>query len=403
MSNTKIDLLGMPINESERLSSISSLKSLAKSLKDKEKAESSVAALKRGIAEAESEKSTLRPAKSKNSNAEKEARAYAESVLAETPDSRVLVKNRTICLLWLAAFGLLLLAMVIPKGVPLMQTDYRNMPHTSYLILSYAVAAIATLYKLLATKKIEKGESGKKYLINAAIPSGIVAAPMLLFTVTVTVNAHKFTASVGDILINTLPPALVSIAAIMISGALDIPLSKQKNTKMQTLAYEAAYRSEYSRITSETKEAAAHREKKLSEINERVASLKAKLVSAESELKKATEQVDRLDVVPEFYKDREIVSELILSIEASFAGSIFNSVRLYEQQRAQKMLVKYQEAVASEARAKEESEYMQGYMTVQMHDAGGREKTIADIQRRIKQNNDMANDIYRACGSDKRV
>ena len=114
-TNVRCDFFGMPIDEQKRQKGISSLKSLAKLLRDQRKTKNEIATFRRGIGEAEAE---VRKAKGsvQAENAEKRAREYAEDVQSQAPDSRVLFKNRALFVLWIAVFGYFVIGQVFPKA-----------------------------------------------------------------------------------------------------------------------------------------------------------------------------------------------------------------------------------------------------------------------------------------------
>jgi hypothetical protein len=398
----KTDSLGFVIDESERTRAIADLKSLARLMRDREKCADSVASCKRSIADASHEVEKVEKEKPVNASADKAAREYADEVLKKTADPRFTAKNTVIFALWVAAFGFLLVTETFAKAFPGMWVK-RDLSHYICLIIAYGVVAIGTMGGIFSSGAADKKKNPLKFFIPAVAVTLIAAIPAGIFYGTVATNASQFSITFDQIVDYTLPAFLVSVIALVISAVIDIPMSRLKLSKKQEKAYHAAYTEEYSRLLKENRSKNERFEKSRNTATERLSSLNAKLTKAEAELAKAEEAVERNDTVPEFYKDRDTVSQMIMYLEGFAAGSLPVAARLFEQMRSQRMMIEYQNALSARDKAKAEYEDWKKFGVKYRYEAQDRTKEIDDIKRRAAANREAANDIYRDLGKDKRV
>ena len=403
MSNpTKLNFFGLPIDDGVRNSSLSRLKLLARKFRERANLNDSIATCRNGIRESEAALAALNAEKPVNENADKKAREYAENELKATPDPRVVFKNRAIFVVWLLAFGFLMVTQVFAKAFPGMYV-WGDISIYICLLIAYGVMAVGIFYTLILRTTAEYSKYISWYLLPAMASTAIAAVPAGIFYGTLKMAEGAFPMPVNEIVKLCLPAFLVCVAALLISGLLDIPMSKMKPSKKQQKAYDNAYAEEYARLNKESSDKKQKHDKAFSSASERLTTLKAKLEKAEAELEKTEAEIENDDTVPEYYKDRDILSRLIMYLENSDADSLVSAVRIFEAHRSQEMFIKYQTAQADLTKIEAEVKEWKKFRTVYNYESKDRAAKIAELNRQAAANREEANDIYRSLGKDKRV
>ena len=403
MSNpTKLNFFGLPIDDGVRHSSLSRLKLLARNCRERDTLVSSISSCRNGIRESEAELAALKAEKPVDENADKKAREYAEGVMKETPDPRVLFKNRTIFVVWLLAFGFMIVSQAVLKALPIILAGGETNPIVG-IILVYILAVCVVVYSLKSKSTPEAEKGVFLYFLPPLALVVIEIIPVLMFFGSVNSIRDSLSESVLKVMGYALSPLLACLAALFVSRLIDIPLSKKGVSKKQKDAYDNAYAEEYGRLNKESREQKQKHDKAFASTSERLTGLKAKLKKAEAELEKTEAEIENDDTVPEFYKDRDILNRLIMYLENSDADSLVSAVRIFEAHRSQEMFIKYQAAQADLTKIKVEVKEWEKFRTAYNYESKDRAAKIADLNRQAAQNREEANDIYESLGKDKRV